>query len=43
MAVGLLPGVRVLDFAQGISGPYFANILALNTNKYVITFGTYSL
>lgn len=28
MAAGLLPGVRVLDAGQGISGPYCAKILA---------------
>ena len=28
MAIGLLPGVRVLDVGQGISGPYCAKILA---------------
>ena len=28
MAVGLLPGVRVLDIGQGISAPYCAKILA---------------
>jgi crotonobetainyl-CoA:carnitine CoA-transferase CaiB-like acyl-CoA transferase len=28
MAAGLLPGVRVLDVGQGISGPYCAKILA---------------
>ena len=27
-AAGLLPGVRVLDVGQGISGPYCAKILA---------------
>ena len=28
IASGLLPGVRVLDVGQGISGPYCAKILA---------------